>query len=474
MLEVGVRPHDLSRFDGLIPLDQSAEVAAVASQAREVIGSRRIWNVNSTPSGGGVAEMLEVLVAYARGAGVDARWLVIEGSPEFFAVTKRLHNRIHGMPGDGGDLGPKEHTVYEQSMCSNGASLREYVTPGDVVILHDPQTAGLVSEVLGIGAIAIWRSHIGTDTRSVLVDEAWEFLRPYLEGADAFVFTKASFAPPWIDRSRAKVILPSIDPFSPKNQDIHPDAVRGILSVLGIVADGRARTSASFRRRDGTTGVVSFPATIVSENRPIGFGRPMVTQISRWDRLKDMEGVLRGFVEEVKVPEARLVLAGPDVGGVADDPEAAEVLAGCVDAWEELSAPDRRRVMLVTLPMHDVDANAAAVNAIQRHARIVVQKSLMEGFGLTVTEAMWKARAVVASAVGGIPEQITDGEEGLLLEDPTNARDMGIAVTTLLEHPRLARRLGAAARQKVVRDLLGPRALVDYAELIMHLLEKAG
>lgn len=472
MRQVDVTPHDLSRFDGLIPADQTAEVAAVSAAFLSAVGRRRVWNINSTSSGGGVAEMLEVLVAYARGAGADARWLVIEGAPEFFAITKRLHNWVHGSPGDGCELGDKEEHVYSSTLRSNETALSSYLSPGDIVILHDPQTAGLVDAVQKLGGIAVWRSHIGADERNELVDRAWEFLRPHLEPADAYVFTKAAFAPPWLDRTRLKVILPSIDPFSPKNQELHPDTTRAILTTLGILANSSAGPGPAFRRRDGTVGQVSDRARIVSEGRPFSTRSPLVTQISRWDRLKDMQGVMEGFAEQVDTPSARLVLAGPEVKGVADDPEAAEVLDACVDAWRGLPAHQRRRIALVSLPMKDVDANAVAVNALQRRSAIVIQKSLVEGFGLTVTEAMWKSKPVVASAVGGIPEQITDGEDGLLLSDARDLRGLGRAITTLIEHPRLAKRLGASARQRVVRDFLGPRALVDYAELIMQLVDQ--
>jgi trehalose synthase len=195
----------------------------------------------------------------------------------------------------------------------------------------------------------------------------------------------------------------------------------------------------------------------------------MVVQVSRWDRLKDMQGVMEGFGQSVlDHSDAHLVLAGPSVDDVVDDPEGAEVFAECVALWDSLDENTRRRVKLVTLPMEDVDENAAIVNAIQRHATVVVQKSLMEGFGLTVSEAMWKGKAIVASRVGGITSQIEHGA-GILLDDPADLTSFGGTLSKLLADPAEIERLGIRARQEVLKDFLGDTHLIRYAHLIQWL-----
>ena len=199
----------------------------------------------------------------------------------------------------------------------------------------------------------------------------------------------------------------------------------------------------------------------------------VVLQVSRWDRLKDMDGVLRAFADNIEAmpPDVHLMLVGPDVSGVTDDPEGAEVFAECQSIWADQSAGARARMHLCSLPMDDVDENARMVNALQRHASVVVQKSLVEGFGLTVTEPMWKGRPVLASRVGGIQDQIVDGECGLLLDDPRDLDSFATLLADLLADREQAGRLGEAARERVRDRYLGAQALVRYAELVRTLLD---
>jgi trehalose synthase len=198
----------------------------------------------------------------------------------------------------------------------------------------------------------------------------------------------------------------------------------------------------------------------------------VVVQVSRWDRLKDMAGVLTAFAANLsRLPsDTHLMLVGPDVLGVSDDPEGAEVLSECVELWKRLQIRARQRVHLISLPMDDVGENAHLVNALQRYASVVVQKSLVEGFGLTVTEPMWKHRPVVASAVGGIQDQIVDGESGLMLADPADLAGFADLIATVLGDDHLAQRLGDAARERVRDRYLGDRHLIQYAELFNELL----
>ena len=273
--------------------------------------------------------------------------------------------------------------------------------------------------------------------------------------------------PAWVPADRVSIIPPSIDPFSPKNQDL-PEAVRlrilGAMGVFGTSASG----STSFTRRDGSAGHVERRAAVVADG-PLDAHTPVVVQVSRWDHLKDMTGVMAGFAERVaRGGDAQLALVGPAVDDVSDDPEGRDVLDQCIEAWSLLPPPQRRRIRLLSLPMDDVDENAAMVNAIQRQATIIVQKSLAEGFGLTVAEGMWKSKAVVASAVGGIVDQVAPGT-GVLLDDPSDLEGFGDVLVSLLERPDHTRRLGENARRHVLEGFVGDKHLRHYGELMERL-----
>jgi trehalose synthase len=221
-----------------------------------------------------------------------------------------------------------------------------------------------------------------------------------------------------------------------------------------------------FVREDGTPAVVRRAAQLRQE-RPLRASDPMVLQVSRWDRLKDPLGVIRGFVEHVAPrTDAHLVYAGPAVDAVSDDPEGAGVLAAAEEYIASMNRSVRERVHLACLPMDDLGENAAMVNALQRRADVVVQKSTAEGFGLTVAEAMWKARPVVASRIGGIQDQIIDGVSGILLDDPTALGPYGDAVRGLLEQPSRAHAIGWEAQQRVRDQFLSVRSLIQYIDLI--------
>ena len=448
----------------LSPGEYEALLGLVEHAARELHG-RVIWNVNSTAKGGGVVEMLRPLLGYCRGAGVDARWAVIEGQPEFFAITKRLHNRLHGFAGDGGPLGGAEREVYEQTLAASAQELAQVVHPLDIVILHDPQTAGLAAAVRETGATVIWRCHVGLDVANDHAHAAWDFLRGYVLDAHAYVFSRAGFAWDGLPRDRIAVIRPSIDAFAPKNAEQAPEQSLAILATAGILAGG-VDAHPVFTRSDGTPGRVQRPAEMLEEE-PLEAGVPVVMQVSRWDQLKDPIGVLGAFAGHVASHgAAHLLLVGPSTAAVADDPEGAQVLDEVRAAWHELPAAIRRRVHLCSLPMDDIEENAAMVNALQRHADVVVQKSLAEGFGLTVSEAMWKQRPVVASRIGGIRDQIEDGRSGVLLSDPRDLEQAGAAITELLADGARAQEMGLAAQRRVQQQFLGPHHLGRYFEVI--------
>jgi trehalose synthase len=340
-----------------------------------------------------------------------------------------------------------------------------------VVLLHDPQTAGMVGPLADKGVPVIWRAHIGLDVPNDRAREAWRFLIGYVERADAYVFSRPGYTWEGLEQSKVTVIPPSIDAFSPKNHAMSFTSVTAVLRAAGLAAnqthDHHAR--AIYERLDGSVGKVEHEARLVEEHA-LRLDVPLLAQVSRWDRLKDPLGIMSAFAEQVHTDEdPHLLLAGPDVMAVADDPEGAEVFEEIEAAWHELPQRVRRRVHLALLPMDEADENAVIVNALQRRADVVAQKSLAEGFGLTVAEAMWKGRPVVASDVGGIQDQIEDGRTGCLV-DPTDLDAFADRVNRLLADPHGAERMGAAAATRV-RDLfLGPRHLGQYVELLRSVL----
>jgi trehalose synthase len=440
----------LGRFIGARRL---VELEAMAAATVRSAGSATVWNVSSTQYGGGVAEMLRLLVGYAEALGIDARWVVVDGDPEFFAITKRVHNRLHGAAGDGGALGPTEAAHYSDVLRANVDALNGRIRPGDVVFLHDPQTAGLASHLLRHGVRVAWRCHIGADHVNAFTEEAWNFLKPHLDECHTFVFSHAAFVPPMLAGADVWIISPSIDPTSPKNAPLSRARATALLARIGLL--------------EGPS--TSGPSAVLGGAGPFPSEDPLVVQVSRWDRLKDMLGVMEGFAARVVgSSRTRLALVGPEVDGVSDDPEGVDVLGECLDTWASLSLAARDAIRLVVLPMDDVVANAHLVNAVQRHASVVAQKSLQEGFGLTVTEAMWKSRPVVASAVGGIIGQVPPGT-GILLEDPSDLDAFGSSLAALLARPAEMAAMGRRAHRHVRAHFLSDRHLVDYARLLGHL-----
>jgi trehalose synthase len=396
---------------------------------------------------------------------------VVGGDPEFFRVTKSLHNRLHGADGVGPPLREADREKYLEVCAENAAALAELVQPGDVVYLHDPQTAGMCERIAALPDVTvIWRCHIGVDRADDAVRSTWDFLRPLIEPADCWVFSRPGYEWDGLDPDRVAYIAPSIDAFSPKNEDLSPEAVSAILDRIGLSPNGGG--PAVFSRQDGTVGRVDRRAAIV-QDEPLPDGDPVLTQVSRWDRLKDPVGVLGGFARSESCGFAHLLLVGPDALGVSDDPEGAEVYRDVERARAALDPTVRSRVRLVSLPMEDVDENAAMVNAIQRRSTAIAQKSLAEGFGLTATEAMWKSKPVIAGLVGGLQDQVVDGVTGRLV-DPRDLDAFAAAIDEVLGDPELAARMGAAARARVTEQFLGTRHLIEYVNLLSGMLKPRG
>ena len=277
MREVTVEPRPLAALTAVLPEDHGRRFEAAARSAREILDGGTLWNVSATATGGGVAEMLPNLLGYLAAAGVRARWLVLDGDEPFFATTKCLHNAIHGV-GDPSGLGPAEHALYQRVLRRNLPALMSQVSRRDLVLLHDPQSAGLLPALKDAGVPVAWRSHIGRDTPNEQSVAGWEFLRRYVDQADGYVFTRPQYAPPWIPADRLWIIPPSIDPLAPKNVHIAADDCQRVLTAAGVLGGNGTQLSAV---------VQGAPAPPPSAR--------LVVQVSRWDRLKDMPGVMAGF-----------------------------------------------------------------------------------------------------------------------------------------------------------------------------------
>jgi trehalose synthase len=374
-------------------------------QELTVLGARlagkKVVNVNSTRSGGGVAEILQRLIPLLGEVGIEAQWEVVEGTQDFFALTKHLHNALHGTPHV---FTAEDQGVFDLTTASN---LERLNLKGDIMFIHDPQPAGLVRNRAAIGGKWIWRCHIDL---SAPAPGAWEFIEPMVRQFDLSVFSAPQF-------TRALpipqiLISPSIDPLADKNRELSRSEIDAVLIRLGIRSD-----------------------------------KPIVTQISRFDRLKDPLGVLEAWQLARRRVDCQLVLAG---GGASDDPEGAEVLREVRER-----AGNDVDVHILDLP----PTSHIEVNAIQSASAVVIQKSLKEGFGLTVSEALWKSKPVIAGAAGGIPLQITHKYSGILTH---TIEGTAFWIKQLLSEPEFARQLGRNGHNHVRSNFLLTRHMRDY------------
>ncbi|WP_428966535.1 glycosyltransferase [Micromonospora fluostatini] len=451
----------LADLCALVGPDRTDALHRAAESLRTRLGDEgTLWHVNSTAAGGGVAEMLQTLLPLYHELGVRSRWAVIGGDDRFFVITKRLGLALYGSVGDAGPLGPAERDDYLAALAPAGEELVGLLGPRDVVVLHDHQTAGLVDRLAARVAAVYWRCHVGVDAPTEASERGWDFVAPMLSASRQLVFSIDAHVPPRMRDRPVRVLPPFITPFGAKNGPLSASAVRAGLAHCGLRDDpGAPRTVST------PSGAVrlAHPPTVVSDGPPPE-GEPLVTQVSRWDRLKDMAGVLTGVAAGTR--RGHLALVGPDPDAIADDVEQRFWYAQCLNRWRSLPGAQRRRVSLVCLPMADLTENAFLVNAVQRASTVVVQKSLAEGFGLTVAEAMWKSRVVVGSAVGGIRAQITHGVDGLLLDDPTDLRRLGKLVDAVLDGEVDGAGIGVRARHRVLRDFLPDREVLTTASMI--------
>ena len=463
-------PLGLDAYAEVIHL--TAAVRALREEAAPLVArlrGRRLWMVNSTAKGGGVAEMLPKLVSILNELGLETRWAVLgTDQPHFFELTKRLHNLIHGT-GDPG-LTDEDVQLYAAVSSENAVDLKGRMRRGDIVAIHDPQPLGmgaLLKRELGVPFF--FRCHIGLDEQTPETRAAWNFLQPYAESCDYAIFSASEYIPDFL-AAKAGLIRPALDPLSYKNREFGVHRVAGILRNAGLVFARHPVVPPPFEEQvtrlqpDG-----GFAP--VDEANDIGLlFRPIVTQISRWDRLKGFEPLLEGFLRlksGVRAPareisdrhrrrleQARLVLAGPDPAAVADDPEARDVLQDLIRIYRRLDPALQEDVALLSLPMASRKHNALIVNALQRCSAVVVQNSLREGFGLTVTEAMWKQRAVLGSQACGIRQQIRDGIDGRLIADCEDARKIAGLLDEMLDDVPGRARYGRSAQLRVHDEFL--------------------
>jgi trehalose synthase len=395
-----IRLADYAPIIGPPPIDAMRRLG-------EHLSKKRVKMINSTAVGGGVAEILQRLVPLFNDLGVKTSWEVLKGGAEFFGITKAIHNALHGTPVE---LSPE---VRERFLSHTRGQAETFRFDEEFIFIHDPQPVSLV-EKKSKGTGWVWRCHIDISSPHPPV---WDFLRPFVEKYDASIFSAPSFAQELpIPQYQ---IPPSIDPLALKNREVPEEEVRMYLEQVGLNPE-----------------------------------RPIITQISRFDRLKDPLGVIAAYRLVKRRTDCQLVLAG---GTADDDPEGAAVLAEI----KEQAAGDLDIHILELPPFSDLE-----INKLQRGSTVVLQKSLKEGFALTVAEALWKKKPVIASAVGGIPLQIIHNQTGLLVHSVEGA---ALKIKYLLTHPEAAQRLGENGFQHVKQNFLITRHLRDYLAVIFSL-----
>jgi len=444
------------------------ELEREAGRLVESLEGRTVWMLSSTAKGGGVAEMIPRQVALLNELGVTTKWGVFGSDrPEFFELTKRLHNLIHG---EGEPvLGAADQELFESVSREVAAEIEPCLSPNDVLLVHDPQPAGVGALLRRkLDVVAIWRCHIGLDQVVPATRAAWSFLEPYVSSYDYAVFTAPEYVPSFLSGNVA-LITPAIDPLTDKNRLLPAHSLTGVLCNSGLMLEHNPVLRPRFPERparlqaDGSFGPPTEPDEIGLLFRPI------VTQISRWDRLKGWKPLLDGFAklkrersrltgltaeQRRRLDLVRLVLAGPEPASVADDPEAKGVLDELCGAYRQLEPDVQKDIVLLSLPMGSTRENALMVNALQTCSSIVVQNSLREGFGLTVTEPMWKRVPVLGSPACGIRIQIRDGIDGRLHHDASEPDAIASALLFMLGNPEKRAAWGRAGQRRVYDEFL--------------------
>ncbi len=461
-------PLGLDAYEDVVHLAEA--VRSLREEAASLVSAlrgRKVWMVNSTAAGGGVAEMMPKLVSLMNELGLETEWVVMgTDQAEFFDLTKRLHNLIHGA----GDprITDEDRQLYAAVSSENAADLKQRLGRDDLLVIHDPQPLGMGAQLKReVGMPFLFRCHIGLDEDGPETRAAWDFLRPYAELCDYAIFSAPEYIPNFL-AGKSGIITPAIDPLSPKNRELSPHKLAGILKSSGLARSRHPVVPSAFEeqatrlRPDGTF-------ARMDEETDIGIPfRPIVTQISRWDRLKGFEPLIEAFAHmkrraadremserhRRRLAHVRLVLGGPDPAAVADDPEAQDVLRDLSDFYQRLPHWLQEDIALVSLPMGSRDENALMVNALQRCSSVVVQNSIREGFGLTVTEAMYKHCGILGSRACGIRQQIRDGMDGRLVADSRDPEAIAELLDTMLDDLPGRQHYGQNAQRRVHHEFL--------------------
>jgi len=468
-----------SRFVGAV-----ANLHAEMGRLKFLLDGRTIWMVNSTDKGGGVAEMLPRLCSLITEMGIDIKWAVIRSDEQrFFALTKRLHNMIHDDASSGIEIGPEDAAIYEAVNRENAEALKPHLKPSDILVVHDPQPLPLgVMLKEAVGLSTVWRCHIGLDQRTPATRSVWRFLRPYIERYDRAAFSMAEYIPGFL-QGKASLITPALDPYSHKNRHLLLGKSVGVLCNSGLQEAYNTSIADDDEYIHKVQRVMPDGSTVIPGEVGILF-RPIVLQVSRWDRLKGWIPLLDAFVKmkqnqdryngkissrnRQRIAQSRLVFAGPDPASIADDPEGIQVFNEICSRYRELDSEMQKDVVILQLPMQSRKENALIVNALQRCASIVVQNSLREGFGLTVTEAMWKHLAVLGSSACGIRNQIRDGIDGIITNDPENIDEIALNLWHMCGNPVRRYQMGRSAQMRVYEDFLIFKQVQRYLKLVIN------
>ncbi len=485
--KIHVRDVSLENYSAFAHLSGSVrEFEEEAAALRSALSGRTVWMVNSTAQGGGVAEMLPMMVAMLRKVGIPTEWVVMGSDrPEFFRFTKRLHNLIHGSGEP--TITADEREVYEQVTSENAKEFAKLVGPRDIVVVHDPQPAGMLKFMdPPADGCAIWRCHIGLDERIPPTRAAWAFLEPYVGRYDGAVFSAPEYIPGFLG-GKSTIIQPALDPLSHKNRVLSTHKLAGVLCNAGLIPCYEPVLTPAFEHQaQRLTPNGDFISAV--DNGDIGLVfRPTVVQISRWDRLKGFGPLLEAFIRLKRTtPErkdlsdrhrrrlelVRLILAGPDPASVADDPEAQEVLRELADTYAKLSPEIQKDVVLLSLPMASRKENALMVNALQLASTVLVQNSVREGFGLTATEGMWKAQPVLVSNACGLRHQVRDEIDGRVNHHPEKPEELASLLDEMLENANQRGEWGRSGQRRVLEEFLIFTQLRKWMRFMAETLEK--
>ena len=462
-----------------------------------------IWMINSTFVGGGVAEMLPMLISMFKDINITIKWVVISPSSKnaqsFFNITKQIHNNIHGV------FNPKtmeilnnSHRLILESVCKDCCNeFIPLVKPQDIIIIHDLQPLAMIKYLKkSLKNLIIWRSHIGIDQENETTDKTWNFLKPYINLADHIIYSLKDYIPKFVIKENKipySIIPPAICPFTPKNIELTHSELLRILSKSNIIhpTTNDDQWEYKVQRVCGKTGKLIKCSNHKDNNFELLFN-PIICEISRWDKLKGWIQLIKAFVHlkqnintfidsdakhEQYIQNMILVLAGPDPSFIQDDPEGIKVFNDLCTFYKSLGNKYKDiqdKIYILSLPMNNTDENALIVNALQRLSSIVIQNSLREGFGLTVTEAMWKGTPIIASNVGGIRVQCMDGINGININDPTDYKSVAKSINKMISSGDLQmKKYAIAGKKNVIQKFLIWSQCRNYLDTLnYHLIER--